>query len=82
MNQDPLQSPPGHMRQPSPEQMAMQKKVATAQLANQIFLSLCVADHNKKEVPKALVDRSFALAEAFDQRMNELLKPPSKLAGV
>ncbi len=67
----------GRRPQTTPEMQEVQKKHATAQLANQIFMALACEQNKAIEwnAPKDLVDRSFALAEAFDRKLEEYLKP-------
>lgn len=76
MNVEEGQIRPGPRQQMSPEVAALQKKAATAQLANQIYMNLIMEPGNQTLEPVLIVDRAFSLAEAFDKKLEAYMLPP------
>lgn len=63
------------------EQLEIRKKMATGQLANNIYVALAVEGHHKDTPADDLVERAFSLAQAFDRKLQEFMEPPKiKLA--
>lgn len=63
-------------QEPTPEMVELKKRLATGQLANQMFAGLALESHNKEANPEELADRAFALAEAFDERLRKFIERP------